>query len=117
MKKIKPFIVLHIILLIFSTGGIFSKLASGQTFLSLNFCLLYGAMIFILGIYALLWQQILKYIPLTTAYVNKAVTIIWSTLWGTLLFHETITVQNVIGAIIVLAGVIIMVTGEDKKHE
>ena len=117
MKKIKPFIILHLVLILLSVSGIISKLASGQQFLSLNFCLLYGTMILILGVYALLWQQILKHIPLTIAYANKAVTIIWGMLWGTLFFNETISVQNIIGAAIVLAGVILMVTGEDKKHE
>ena len=117
MKKIKPFIILHLILILFSTGGIISKLASGQQFLSLNFCLLYGALLLILGVYALLWQQILKQIPLTIAYANKAAAIIWGMLWGVLFFKETISFRNIIGAVIVLAGVILMVTGEDKKHE
>ena len=117
MKKIKPFIILHLILVLFSVSGIVSKLASGQQFLSLNFCLLYGTMILILGVYALLWQQVLKHIPLTIAYANKAITIIWGMLWGMIIFNETISVQNIIGAAIVLAGVILMVTGEDKKHE
>lgn len=117
MKKVKPFIILHLILMMNSIGGVISKLASGQPFLSLNFCLLYGTMILILGVYALLWQQILKQIPLTIAYANKAPAMIWGMLWGVLFFNETISLQNIIGAVIVLAGVILMVTGEDKKHE
>lgn len=117
MKKIKSFIILHLILMLFSIGGVISKMASGQPFLSLNFCLLCGALILVLGVYALLWQQILKQIPLTVAFANKAVTIIWGMLWGVILFNENISVQNIIGAVIVLAGIILMVTGEDKKHE
>lgn len=117
MKKIKPFMILHLILMLYSAGGIFSKLAAGEEFLSLNFILFYGIVILNLAVYALLWQQVLKQLPLTTAYANKAVTIIWGMLWGMLFFQETISVQNIIGAVIVLAGVILMVTGEDKKHE
>ena len=117
MNKIKIFIILHLILVMYSAGGILSKTASGQPFLSLQFCLLYGGMIFILGVYALLWQQVLKHIPLTTAYANKAVTIIWGMLWGVLFFKETISIQEIIGAVIVLVGVIMMVTEEGKKNE
>lgn len=117
MNKIKIFFILHLILVMYSAGGILSKSAAGQPFLSLNFCLLYGGLIFILGVYALLWQQILKHIPLTTAYANKAVTIIWGMLWGVLFFQERISIQEIIGAAIVLAGVILMVSEEGKKHE
>lgn len=115
MKKAKPFLILHAILLVYSAVAVFSKLASGQTFLSFKFCLFYGAVLLLLGIYALLWQQVLKHIPLTLAYANKAVTIIWGMLWGTLFFNETISVQNIIGAVIVLSGVLLMVTGENKR--
>ena len=40
--KIKPFIELHILLLVYSLGGIFSKLAGQSDFLSLRFMLFYG---------------------------------------------------------------------------
>ena len=117
MKKIKPFLILHLILVAYSTGGIFSKLASKQPFLSLKFCLLYGAVLFLLGIYALLWQQVLKMIPLNIAYANKAITLVWGMVWGAVVFKERITVTNVIGALVVLAGVLLVVTGGEKKNE
>ena len=117
MKKIKPFIILHIILVVYSTGGICSKLASGQPFLSMRFCLFYGGTILSLGIYALLWQQVLKQIPLNIAYANKAITLVWGMVWGAVMFKEQITFTNIIGAVIVLAGVLLMVTGGEKKNE
>ena len=46
------------------------------------------AMVAILGIYAIGWQQVIKRMPLTTAYANKAVTLVWGLVWGLLLFHE-----------------------------
>ena len=83
----------------------FSKLAAQNDFLSIKFCLFYGISILILGVYAILWQQVLKRFSLTTAFFNKAVTIIWGMLWGILFFKETITLNMIIGAIIVLIGV------------
>lgn len=117
MKKIKTLLFLHLIILIYSTCGIISKSAASQPFLSLNFFLMYGGMILIMGVYAVLWQQVLKKLQLNIAYANKAVSIIWGMLWGVLFFNETLSIQNIIGAAIVLCGVILMVADEDKKHE
>lgn len=117
MKKVLPYIVLHIIILLYSLGGICSKIASSKDFLSLEWIFFYGLLLLSLGIYAVLWQQILKKVQLNIAYASKAVTIIWGTLWGVLIFNETIEWNNIVGGIIVLAGVILMVTGGEKKHE
>jgi len=37
-------------------------------------------------------------------------------LWGVVLFNEAITLNNIIGAVIVIAGVILMVTGGEKNE-
>ena len=117
MNKIKPYIILHLILLMNSVGGIFSKTAAAKQFLSFEWIFNYGMVILILGVYAILWQQILKKVQLNLAYASKAVTLIWGSLWGMLFFGETLTLTNIIGAVIVIAGVILMVTGGEKKHE
>lgn len=114
-EKIKPYLILHLILVFYSLGGICSKIASGKGFLSLEFCLFYGMMIAVLGVYAVLWQQVIKKIPLNVAYANKAVTLIWGMVWGALIFKEHISLPNIIGAAVVLAGVILMVTGEKRN--
>ena len=88
-------------------------MASTQPFLSLRFCLCYGGMIAILGVYAIAWQQIIKHMPLTTAFCNKAVEIVWGILWGFLIFKEAIKWNMILGAVIVIAGVIIVVTADE----
>lgn len=115
--NVKSFIILHLILLVYSLGGICSKLASGKTFLSFEFCLFYGLVILNLGIYAILWQQIIKRIPLNVAYANKAVTLVWGMVWGVIFFKESISLSNIIGAAVVLSGVLLMVTGGENKDE
>ncbi len=117
MKKILPFIILHAIVLMYSLTGIFSKTAAGKDFLSFEWIMLYGCLIFFLGVYAILWQQVLKKIPLNVAYANKAVAVIWGMVWGVIVFGETITLKHIIGALIVIAGVVLMVTGEKKKDD
>lgn len=105
--KAKILLMLHIMLLIYSISGICSKLAGNYPFLSLPFCAFYGVGIFLLGIYAIGWQQIIKRIPLSVAFSNKAVTVIWGSIWGILLFHESITVGKVIGVIMVIMGIML----------
>lgn len=105
MKKFKNYIFLHVLLFFFSFCAVFSKLASKNEFLSFKFCLFYAIGLLILGIYAILWQQILKKFDLTTAFFNRAITVVWGLLWGILFFNETITVNMIIGAIVVLIGV------------
>ena len=112
-SKIKYFMALHILLLIYSLGSVCSKMASAEQFLSFKFCLFYGLLMFILVVYAVVWQQIIKGLPIVTAYANKAVTVIWGLVWGFLIFGETITVFNIIGAVIIMAGVYLVVTGDE----
>lgn len=107
------YVVLHIIILIYSIAGIFSKYASKEPFFSIKFCLLYGGAILLLVIYAVLWQQILKKVPLTTAFCNKAITIVWSIIWGKLFFAEYIGLMRVCGAIAVLIGIILVVSDDE----
>ena len=98
---------LHILLLVYSLTEIFSKLAAGASFPSMKFCAFYGMVLFILFVYALGWQQIIKQIPLSTAFANKAVTTIWGTVWGVLLFHERFSVGKLIGILIIVAGILL----------
>lgn len=115
MKKALPYLLLQLIVLFYSIVGICSKTAAGKEFLSPEWILLYGAIILILGIYALFWQQILKKIPLNIAYACKSVTVVWGILWGVLFFNETLSVKQIIGTAVVLGGVVLMVTGSEKE--
>lgn len=112
-SNLKYVVFLHILLAIYSLSGVCSKLAAGYSFLSLPFIFWYGLVILNLGIYAIIWQQIIKHLPLTTAYANKAVTIVWGILWGCLFFNEAIKWNMIVGAIIVIIGVIVVVTSDD----
>lgn len=113
-KKLKTIFLLHIMLALYSVGGIFSKLVSTQKFPSKNFFLLYGLVLLNLAVYAICWQQILKKIPLFVAYANKAVTIIWGMLWGKIFFNEKITLIKVIGASVIIIGIYYVLSGENE---
>lgn len=117
-SRIGAFVLLHVLMLIYSLDGIMSKLAGAVPFLSFKFILYYGILIVILGIYAIGWQQVIKRLPLTTAFANKAVTVVWGIIWGALVFKEQITVGKVVGAVLVITGVVIyaIVDGQEAKE-
>ena len=114
MDKLKNIFFLHAIIFLYSLTSLCAKFASKLAFFSLHWILLYGLQIFILGIYAILWQQVLKRLPLNFAFANKSLTILWGMLFGILIFKEIPTATNIIGGVIVLIGVVIMVTAPTK---
>lgn len=117
MKKAGNLIILHIMFMLFSLGAVASKTAANSEFLSLRFFFFYGIVLVGLAIYAIVWQQMLKRLPLVTAYANKAVTVVWGIIWGRVFFGEAVTPRKVIGAIIVISGVCIVVMADKDKEE
>ena len=118
MKKVLPYIALHVIILIYSFSGICSKTAASKDFLSFEWLLFYGLVLLILAFYAIVWQQILKKLPLNVAYANKAITVIWGMLLGCIVFGETVNVPRIIGGVLILAGIILMSpAGKSKDRE
>lgn len=97
-------LILQIAVCIYTVSGIAAKLASHYTFLSMGFILCYGMEIAVLGVYAIIWQQILKRVDISIAYANRSTAIFWSMLWASILFQEQITWQNMIGVILIFVG-------------
>lgn len=105
-ERAKILLLLHMILAVYSISGIFSKMAAGQPFLSSGFCIYYAA-----G-----WQQIIKYLPLTAAFANKAVTVVWGMVWGIVFFEEPVTKGKATGALLVIIGIFIYAGAGGKKE-
>ncbi|MBS6734258.1 MAG: EamA family transporter [Clostridiales bacterium] len=109
MPKIRDYVQLHLNILLFSLTSVFSKLASVQyNRYGLKSPWLYVCgflMIANCGIYALAWQQVIKKFSLSTAYANKSTYLLWSQIWAVIIFHENLSVQNIVGILIVLIGV------------
>lgn len=109
----KTFAVLHFILLLYSFVGVFMKLAFQNEMFSFNFFLFAGLAVLFLGIYAIIWQQVLKKMPLTVAFTNKAICIVWGMLWGALFLGDQITWYKILGSLIVFPGVVLVVSSNE----
>lgn len=102
--SLKIMLTLQVAVCIYTLSGIAAKLASKYEFLSVEFIICYGVEIVILGIYAIIWQQIIKRVAISVAYTNRAIAIFWSMLWSVLIFRETVTVKEVLGVFLIFAG-------------
>lgn len=105
--KISSILFLLITNLIYATVGIFTKLASLQVFMSWRYLFAFVGAVGVIGIYAILWQQIIRRIELSTAYMFKGTTIIFTMLFAHWLFGEQITWNNIVGAIIIIVGIVL----------
>lgn len=117
MKKkiaVKDIFFLQAVIVIFTISSVIAKFASGSDFMSAKFFLFYGLEILVLGIYAILWQQVIKKFELSIAYANKAMGLLWTLVWAVVIFKNKITFNNILGVIIVIAGIIILNSDQVK---
>lgn len=111
-SKISKIIALLLINLLYASVGIFTKLASQQEFLSWAYIFSFSGAVAVIGIYAILWQQIIRKIELSTAYMFKGTTIIFTMLFAHRLFGEQITWNNIVGAAIIIIGIVLFARGD-----
>ena len=93
--------------LLYACVTIFTKYASQHEFLSVAYCLGLAGAIGVMGAYAIGWQQILKRVELSTAYMFKGTSLIFVMLIAFALFGEAITIMNVVGAIVIVLGIML----------
>lgn len=106
--SLKAILLLQLVVMVYTLSGVAAKFASASDFMSISFIVMYGVEIAILGIYAILWQQVIKRFDLSIAYANRSVALLWSMMWAVLFFHEAISLKNILGVIIVIVGTIIV---------
>ena len=104
--KIKDYGLLYFAFIIYSFVSVFAKIASGQSELWRTLLFMFIECFF-LGVYALIWQQALK-----RSMSNKGVTVVLGLLWSVFLFGESITIMNIVGAVLIIFG-IWMVSSDD----
>jgi drug/metabolite transporter (DMT)-like permease len=106
--KIKRFLPLQMAFFLYSISVICAKLAAKEEFLSIRFILFYFLSLLILLIYSVLWQRILRKLPLTTAFSNKGVVVIWGMIWGTVFFGESLNAAKVAAALLIVSGIVVL---------
>ena len=104
----KYYLLLHGGFFLFSFSAVSFKHASSYEPLSFFFLAFWGLGVFILFLYAILWQIILQKFPLSVAFANRGVVVVWGILWGMIVFGEQITFGKVLAATLIVTGIVIL---------
>lgn len=93
--------------LLYGCVSIFTKYASQSEFMSWGYLWAVAGAMGMIGLYAVLWQQLLKRIELSLAYMFKGTSIVFVMLLAHMIFGELITWNNIVGAIIIISGIVL----------
>lgn len=107
----------NIMFVLYSLTGVLGKYAAGEEGITVRFIVLYGLYFFLMGVYAIGWQQVIRRIPLMVAYANKAAVVLWGLIWGVLLFHEIVTIGKLIGMAMVMVGIILSAGSDERERQ
>ena len=83
-------------------------MASMYEFLSVHYILYFGMTVFVMGVYAMLWQEVLKLTPLNIAYLYKSSGIGISLMYAYIIFGEKITIHNILGCVMIVVGIMLL---------
>lgn len=111
----KRLLGLQALVALYSLTGVLSKTAAdGLKHGLFSFAVMLPAagMVLVLAIYAFFWQRAIKGVPLTVAYANKGLTLLWALPWSYFIFGEAITLQKLLGILVILLGVGLAVSHE-----
>ena len=117
MEKIKNIVLLQGIVIIYTISGVMSKQASASGGDIGRFMFFFGMEFLMLGVYAVLWQQMIKRFELSAAYANRSMALVWSMVWAAVYFGNTITVKNITGVLLIVAGIVIINTGKEVRAD
>lgn len=113
----KNIVVLQAVVIVYTLSSVVAKFATGRELFSFSFFLFYGLEVFILGIYALLWQQMIKKFDLSVAYANRAMALLWSAVWAVILFGDRLGEKRLFGIFLVIVGTVIVNLDQQKEGE
>lgn len=80
---------------------------------SLLFLLGVGGVFVLFGLYAIVWQQLLKRLPLSLAYMFKGTSLLFVLLLSALFLDDAITWQNLVGAALIIVGIVLFARADE----
>ncbi len=116
MKYWIYYIILILAIGIYSSVGMFTRFAAEYAFFSWQYILWVLCAMIVLGVYAVIWQQILCKMNVGVAYVFRGLAILFSLLISHFVFAESITVNNMIGAVFIMSGIVMFAWLDNKER-
>ena len=115
MKKWISYIVLILAIAIYSTVGILTRCASMYPFMSWQYVLFVVGAVGVLGVYAIIWQQLIQRMEISLAYMFKGLGVVFALLICHYVFDEVITTRNILGAVVIIAGITLFALADARN--
>ena len=91
---------------IYSLMGIIGKYnAMSSEVGTMRFWVLFSIQVAGMVLFAIGWQLLLRKFDLSYVYLFKGTTILWGLLFAQIIFHEQVTGNNLVGALIIVCGI------------
>ncbi|WP_379970344.1 EamA family transporter [Ectobacillus sp. sgz5001026] len=110
--EFKHYVYLHLTFFLYSLIMLYMKWSSTVSLGSIYFFLAYFVLLFFLFLYAVIWQQVIAQFEISKAYSHRGVIIIWTIVWSALFFHEHIVWNQIIGAAVIIFGIVVVTKDE-----
>lgn len=110
------YLILHILFIVYAFNTVLGRMAAPYGWTDWHRFALLGGVLFLLGIYAIGWQVMLKKFNLGVAYANRSAVVLWGILLAWLCLGETLSWTLAVGAVLIIGGIILVSTEEDA-HE
>lgn len=123
MKKLRfrAMILIQICIFLFALSNVFFKFASNfmasEGIFSIKYILNIIVGILILGLYALIWQQVLKYYQLNVANAIKNLYLLWGVIFSIFIFKEQYKISNFLGLIIIIIGILLIIIRDNIEKK
>lgn len=108
------YLILHLLFIIYACNTVLGRMAAPYTWDDWHRYTYLGGVLFLLGIYAIGWQIILKKFTLGVAYANRSMVVIWGILLAWLCLDEPLSWTLLLGAGFIVSG-ILLVSSEEKE--
>lgn len=108
------YLILHFLFIIYACNTVLGRMAAPYTWDDWHRYAYLGGVLFLLGIYAIGWQIILKKFTLGVAYANRSMVVIWGILLAWLCLDEPLSRTLLLGAGFIVSG-ILLVSSEEKE--
>lgn len=104
-KRFGIYGILVAVNLLYACTSVCTRFAAQYDFMSWGYWAGLAGAIGVMGVYAVCWQQILKRVELSTAYMFKGTSLVFVMLLAWMLFGEQITLYNLLGSCVIIAGI------------
>jgi drug/metabolite transporter (DMT)-like permease len=105
--KASEYLILFFGFVLYSLVAVVARHSASYPLFSIASCLSYAIVLGMLVVYAAFWQISLKRFSLSFAYMCRGSLVVLAMLWSSLLFAEIVTVRKILGACIVIIGIVL----------